>query len=317
MKNLFLVILFFGLIIGTQIVLFKENQSSIDGLKFEELTESIIEIKSTNFRGQPNFGSGIIISNDGYIITASHLVNSAASITLVNQGIDYPARLIGYDQFSDVAVLKSEMKDLRPINFPNNLDVSVGDKVYALGNPFNLGISVSSGILSATGRNFGNPYLDIFQTDASINRGNSGGALVNERGEFIGMNVSIASISGGSEGVGFALPSDKVISIAQEIIKYGAIKRAWIGDFRFRGISYKDNKNQILPGLLVIGNDETINGGLEDGDIILKIKGASAKWGTFIASINSIKPGEEIELEVVRDNQLFELKIVTVLKPTY
>lgn len=317
MKNLFLVILFFGLIIGTQIVFFKENQSSIDGLKFEELTESIIEIKSTNFRGQPNFGSGIIISNDGYIITASHLVNSAASITLVNQGIDYPARLIGYDQFSDVAVLKSEMKDLRPINFPNNLDVSVGDKVYALGNPFNLGISVSSGILSATGRNFGNPYLDIFQTDASINRGNSGGALVNERGEFIGMNVSIASISGGSEGVGFALPSDKVISIAQEIIKYGAIKRAWIGDFRFRGISYKDNKNQILPGLLVIGNDETINGGLEDGDIILKIKGASAIWGTFIASINSIKPGEEIELEVVRDNQLFELKIVTVLKPTY
>ena len=317
MKNLFLVILFFGLIIGTQIVFFKENQSSIDRLKFEELTESIIEIKSTNFRGQPNFGSGIIISNDGYIITASHLVNNAASITLVNQGSDYPAKLIGYDQFSDVAVLKSEMKDLRPINFSNTLDVSVGDKVYALGNPFNLGISVSSGILSATGRNFGNPYLDIFQTDASINRGNSGGALINERGEFIGMNVSIASISGGSEGVGFALPSDKVISIAQEIIKYGAIKRAWIGDFRFRGISYKDNKNQILPGLLVIGNDETINGGLEDGDVILKIKGASAIWGTFIASINSIKPGEEIELEVVRDNQLIELKIVTVLKPAY
>jgi len=317
MKNLFLVILFFGLIIGSQIVFFKENQSSIDGLKFEELTESIVEIKSTNFRGQSNFGSGIIISNDGYIITASHLVNNAASITLVNQGSDYPAKLIGYDQFSDVAVLKSEMKDLRPINFSNNLDVSVGDKVYALGNPFNLGISVSSGILSATGRNFGNPYLDIFQTDASINRGNSGGALINERGEFIGMNVSIASISGGSEGVGFALPSDKVISIAQEIIKYGAIKRAWIGDFRFRGISYKDNKNQILPGLLVIGNDETINGGLEDGDVILKIKGASAIWGTFIASINSIKPGEEIELEVVRDNQLIELKIVTVLKPAY
>ena len=236
---------------------------------------------------------------------------------MVNQGSDYPAKLIGYDQFSDVAVLKSEMKDLRPINFSNTLDVSVGDKVYALGNPFNLGISVSSGILSATGRNFGNPYLDIFQTDASINRGNSGGALINERGEFIGMNVSIASISGGSEGVGFALPSDKVISIAQEIIKYGAIKRAWIGDFRFRGISYKDNKNQILPGLLVIGNDETINGGLEDGDVILKIKGASAIWGTFIASINSIKPGEEIELEVVRDNQLIELKIVTVLKPAY
>jgi len=317
MKNLFLVILFFGLIIGSQIVFFKENQSSIDGLKFEELTESIVEIKSTNFRGQSNFGSGIIISNDGYIITASHLVNNAASITLVNQGSDYPAKLIGYDQFSDVAVLKSEMKDLRPINFSNTLDVSVGDKVYALGNPFNLGISVSSGILSATGRNFGNPYLDIFQTDASINRGNSGGALINERGEFIGMNVSIASISGGSEGVGFALPSDKVISIAQEIIKYGAIKRAWIGDFRFRGISYKDNKNQILPGLLVIGNDETINGGLEDGDVILKIKGASAIWGTFIASINSIKPGEEIELEVVRDNQLIELKIVTVLKPAY
>ena len=317
MKNLFLVILFFGLIIGSQIVFFNKNQSSGDELKFEELTESIIEIKSTNFRGLSNFGSGIIISDDGYIITASHLVNNAASITLVYQGNDFPAKLIGYDQFSDVAVLKSEMNDLRPIKFPNNLDASVGDKVYALGNPFNLGISVSSRILSATGRNFGNPYLDIFQTDASINRGNSGGALINEKGEFIGMNVSIASISGGSEGVGFALPSDKVISIAQEIIKYGAIKRAWIGDFRFRGISYKDNKNQILPGLLVIGNDKTINGGLEDGDIILKIKGASALWGTFIAAINSIKPGEEIELEVVRRNKLIDLKIVTVLKPDY
>ena len=217
MKNLFLVILFFGLIIGSQIVFFNKNQSSGDELKFEELTESIVEIKYTNFRGQSNFGSGMIVSNDGYIITASHLVNNAASITLVNQGNDFPAKLIGYDQFSDVAVLKSEMNDLRPIKFPNNLDASVGDKVYALGNPFNLGISVSSGILSATGRNFGNPYLDIFQTDASINRGNSGGALINEKGEFIGMNVSIASISGGSEGVGFALPSDKVISIAIEI----------------------------------------------------------------------------------------------------
>ena len=113
------------------------------------------------------------------------------------------------------------------------------------------------------------------------------------------------------------LPSDKVISIAQEIIKYGAIKRAWIGDFRFRGISYKDNKNKILQGLLVIGNDKTINGGLEYGDIIVKIKGASALWGTFIAAINSIKPGEEIELEVVRRNKLIDLKIVTVLKPDY
>ena len=118
-----------------------------------------------------------------------------------------------------------------------------------------------------------------------------------------------------SEGVGFALPSDKVISIAQEIIKFGAIQRAWIGDFRFRGISYRDKKNQILPGLLVIGNDNTINNGLENGDVILKIKGASAIWGTFIASINSIKPGEEIELEVARENELIELKIVTVLKP--
>jgi len=315
MKNLFLVILFFGLVIGSQIVFFKENQSSDNQLKFEELMESIIEVKSTNFRGQSNFGSGIIISDDGYIITASHLVNNAATITLVNQGSDFPAKLIGYDQFSDVAVLKSEMNDLRPIRMPNNLDVSIGDKVYALGNPFNLGISVSSGILSATGRNFGNPYLNIFQTDASINRGNSGGALVNQRGEFIGMNISIASISGGSEGVGFALPSDKVISIAQEIIKYGSIKRAWIGDLRFRGISYRDNENQIMPGLLVIGNDKTISGGLEDGDIILKIKGASAIWSTFIASINSIKPGEEIELEVVRKDKLIELKIVTVLKP--
>lgn len=315
MKNLFLVLLFLGLLVGTQIVLFLESKSNNSELNLEEIMPSILEVKSTNFRGNSSFGSGVVISDDGYVITAFHIVSNATDIAITYEGKDYPAKLIGYDQFSDIAVLKSEINDLKPIKFSNSMDVSIGDKVYALGNPFNLGISVSSGILSATGRNFGNPYLDIFQTDASINRGNSGGALVNKNGEFIGLNVSIASVSGGSEGVGFALPSDKVIGIAQEIIKFGEIKRAWIGDFRFRGVSYRKESGEVVPGLLVIGSDQTIDDGLEDGDIIISIKGTDALWRTFIASVNSISPGENIDFEIVRDGKIIPLKIATVLRP--
>tara|TARA_B100000214_G_scaffold130177_1_gene92567 strand:- start:4343 stop:5041 length:699 start_codon:yes stop_codon:yes gene_type:complete len=225
------------------------------------------------------------------------------------------ANLIGFDEYADLAVLKINKGDLRPIEFPENFDFEVGQTVFAIGNPYNLGISVSKGILSGTGRNFGNPYLDIIQTDAAINQGSSGGAIVNADGELMGLSTSIASISGGSDGVGFALPAERVISIANEIIKYGEVNRAWIGDFKFKR-GYYNLDNTKIPALFVFGIDNSnIENGLKDGDIILEVKGVEARWNVLKASVNSILPGEILELKVDRNGEIIILEIITRERP--
>ena len=315
MKNWFLLILFVGMFLGIQLFLL-ENNSSQNRLNFNEVIESIIEIETEDLSGKKSFGSGVIISKDGYIITAYHLVKNSRQITIKFLGKKHKASLIGFDVYSDVAVLKTALRELNPIKFPDNFEINVGDIVYAVGNPFDLGVSVSKGILSATGRNFGNPYLDVIQTDASINQGNSGGALLNSQGEFLGLSTSIASNSGGSDGVGFALPAEKVIQISQDLIKYGEVQRAWIGNFRFRQISFQNIAGQINPGLLVYGNDDSVEG-LKDGDLIIKIKNSPALWRTFIASINSISPEETIQLVVIRDDLEKTLNIKTKQRPRF
>ncbi len=230
MKKLFFLILLLGAFFGAQVVYFQNFVKSEKVLDFDQISNSIVSIESQPNNPNQRFGSGVIISSDGYIITAFHLLSgSLSSIKIDDQS--YTANLIGFDEYADLAVLKVNGDNLRPIIFSAIDDLKVGDTVYAIGNPFNLGISVSKGILSATGRNFGNPYLDIIQTDAAINLGSSGGAIINEAGELIGLSTLIASGSGGSDGVGFALPSSRVLSIANEIIKYGDVSRAWIGDF--------------------------------------------------------------------------------------
>ena len=227
----------------------------------------------------------------------------------------YIANLIGFDEYADLAVLKIDEENLRPIDFPDSFDYKVGEEVFAIGNPYNLGISVSKGILSGTGRNFGNPYLDIIQTDAAINQGSSGGAIIDSSGKLMGLSTSIASISGGSDGVGFALPAERVISISNEIIKFGRVNRAWIGDFKFqRGFYSKDNER--IPALYVFGVDNSdIEGGLKDGDIIIDIKGSEARWNILKASVNSILPGEILELTIDRSGRILKLKIQTKERP--
>ena len=204
------------------------------------------------------------------------------------------------------------------LKFSDQKNLEIGQTVYAIGNPYNIGISVSRGILSATGRNFGNPYLDIIQTDAAINKGNSGGALINEFGELIGLSTLIASASGGSDGVGFALPSGKVLSITNEIIKYGKVSRAWIGEFRFRRGFYTDAEtNNRIPALytVALNNNSNFENGLEDGDIIISIKDADARWNTLLASVNSISPGDILELKIIRSNEQLDLNLVTKERP--
>ena len=314
MRNLFLLILFFGLFFGIQIVYFENSLNKNIQLDFEDVSKSIVSIESVPNTPQKKFGSGVIISNDGYIVTAFHILSGTLSSIKIDQEI-YIANLIGFDEYADLAVLKINEENLRSIDFPDNFDSRIGQTVFAIGNPYNLGISVSKGILSGTGRNFGNPYLDIIQTDAAINQGSSGGAIINSDGQLIGLSTSIASISGGSDGVGFALPAERVISIANEIIKYGQVNRAWIGDFKFkRGYYNKDNIR--VPALYVFGiNNSNIKGGLKDGDIIIDIKGAEARWNILKASVNSILPGEMLELTIDRSGEVIRLEIITRERP--
>ena len=314
MRNLFLLILFFGLFFGIQIVYFENSLNKNIQLDFEDVSKSIVSIESVPNTPQKKFGSGVIISNDGYIVTAFHILSGTLSSIKIDQEI-YIANLIGFDEYADLAVLKINEENLRSIDFPDNFDSRIGQTVFAIGNPYNLGISVSKGILSGTGRNFGNPYLDVIQTDAAINQGSSGGAIINSDGQLIGLSTSIASISGGSDGVGFALPAERVISIANEIIKYGRVNRAWIGDFKFKRGYYNKN-NERLPALYVFGIDNSnINGGLKDGDIIIDIKGAEARWNILKASVNSILPGEMLELTVDRSGEIIKLEIMTRERP--
>jgi len=314
MRNLFLLILFFGLFFGGQIVYFEKTLNKNSQIDFEDISQSIVSIESVPNTPQKKFGSGVIISNDGYIVTAFHILSGTLSTVKIDEKT-YIANLIGFDEYADLAVLKINEDNLRSIDFPNKFDLKIGETVFAIGNPYNLGISVSKGILSGTGRNFGNPYLDIIQTDAAINQGSSGGAIINSDGQLIGLSTSIASVSGGSDGVGFALPAERVIYIANEIIKYGQINRAWIGDFQFkRGYYNKDNER--VPALYVFGIDNSnIKGGLKDGDIIIDIKGSEARWNILKASVNSISPGDTLELTIDRSGEIILLGIVTRERP--
>lgn len=315
MKNLFLLLLFLGIFVGIQIALLKSDNEDEIKIDYEEIISSVVQIETTDFRGTKTFGSGVVVSEDGYIITAYHLLVNSQNISVKFNGNSMIARVIGFDQFSDIAVVKIENKNLRPIDFPQPQKIDIGTRVYAIGNPYNVGISMSSGIISATNRHFGNPYLEIIQTDASINKGNSGGALVDEQGKFLGLNISIASLSGGSDGVGFALPAEKVISITEEIIKHGKVKKAWLGNFSFRDVIYRAQEGQQVRALQVIGNDLNIENGLRDKDIIISIKGSEPLWSTLRASINSLSPGDILELIVIRNNERINLNLKTVERP--
>ena len=314
MRNLFLLILFFGLFFGGQIVYFEKTLNKNSEIDFEDISQSIVSIESVPNTPQKKFGSGVIISNDGYIVTAFHILSGTLSTVKIDEKT-YIANLIGFDEYADLAVLKINEDNLRSIDFPDKFDLKIGETVFAIGNPYNLGISVSKGILSGTGRNFGNPYLDIIQTDAAINQGSSGGAIINSNRQLIGLSTSIASVSGGSDGVGFALPAERIIFIANEIIKYGQINRAWIGDFQFkRGYYNKDNER--VPALYVFGIDNSnIKGGLKDGDIIIDIKGSEARWNILKASVNSISPGDTLELTIDRSGEIILLRIITRERP--
>ena len=236
-----------------------------------------------------------------------------------NDGEIAEAILIGADKYSDIAVLKiTGFEDLNPIDSAESSNIRVGDEVLAIGNPFGVGKTVTSGIISATGRDYGNPYLELLQTDAAINPGNSGGALLNEEGNLIGINSSIYSKTGTYSGIGFAIPSEKVIQVASELIKFGKVRNSWIGDFQVRQIRL-NLSNNLVPALSIIKIDGTSGianplelNGISEGEIILKINDLPATWTNLTTALKLTFPGDEILFEIYGKDKNKEVLVKTI-----
>ena len=245
-------------------------------------------------------GSGVIFSKEGYIVTNLHILNSKNINVQLNNGKNYSANIIGIDKNADIAVLKiSADENLNPINIADSDNLKIGDKVLAIGNPYGIGISVSNGIVSATGRDYGNPYLQLIQTDAAINPGNSGGALINENGNLIGINSKIFSSTGAYQGIGFAIPSNLVVQIATQLIRFGEVKSLWIGNFRVSRVDLKIN-DKYSSGLRIVEMEKIgplFDRGVQINDIITKINDQDSNWNNLIQSLRYATLGESLKLE--------------------
>ena len=278
----------------------------------EKSISSVVTISSVNNKllknNRSGIGSGVIFSYDGYIVTNLHILSGQNINVKLDNGKNYLASIIGIDKNTDIAVLKiSSSEELKPINFANSDSLKIGDRVLAIGNPYGIGISVSNGIISATGRDYGNPYLQLIQTDAAINPGNSGGALINENGNLIGINSKIFSKTGAYQGIGFAIPSNLVVQIATQLIKYGNVKTLWIGNFRVARTRINTD-GKVINGLRIIEMENAgplHNKGVRANDIIIGINDENANWNNLISSLKFATLGENLKLDLITNaNQL-------------
>ncbi len=268
-------------------------------------------------RKSHSLGSGVIISENGYIVTNNHVVEGADEIivTLPNDEKEYKAKIIGEDSKTDLAVVKIEAKSLHVAKFSDSSNLLEGDLVFAIGNPFGVGETITQGIISALNKNnVGlNQYENFIQTDASINPGNSGGALVDSRGGLIGINSAILSKGGGNNGVGFAIPSNMVQKIAVSLIANGKIERGFIG------VSISDLSNDVKElyenqqGSLILSvekNSPAQKAGLQRGDLITQVDGVKIKNSHDLKNtIAAIMPNKTITIAYEREKKLKSAKV--------
>ncbi len=265
-------------------------------------------------------GSGVIFdAKAGYIVTNAHVVENASEITVTLQdGRDLKAEIVGSDEPSDVAVLKVKTDSLIQIALGDSAKVEVGDFVVAIGNPFGLQHTVTSGIISGLSRSGINPdgYEDFIQTDASINPGNSGGALVNLRGELIGINTAILSRSGGNIGIGFAIPVNMAHSVMDQLIKYGSVKRGLLGVSMYT-VTPDIAQSLGLPnaqGALVsqvVDGSPAEKAGIHTGDVITSVNGQSVKSnGELRNAIGLMRVGDKVEIGLLREGKPLHLTAV-------
>ena len=273
-----------------------------------------------------SLGSGVLVSPEGIILTNHHVISDADEIDVaLADGRKVKAKIIGSDPETDIAVLKIEPKQLpAPIALGKIESVHVGDVVLAIGNPFGVGQTVTSGIVSAMGRDHVgiNTFENFIQTDAAINPGNSGGALVDTRGNLIGINTAIYSNNGGSMGIGFAIPINLVKQVMESILKNGGVTRGWIG-VEPQNLSKELSESLGLPsntvGVLISGVLEggpAARGGIKPGDVLVSVNGNSTQdVRQLLNQIAQIGPGNEATLKILRKDKALELKVQTGKRP--
>jgi len=266
---------------------------------------------------QHSLGSGVVISTDGYILTNNHVVENADKIVVNFHGEkEYEAEVIGTDPPTDVALIKIDAEDLPAITIGDSDALRVGDQVMAIGNPFGVGQTVTMGIVSALGRNIGlMDYSDLIQTDASINPGNSGGALVNMAGELVGMNAAILSRSGGSQGIGFAIPTKMAMRVVESLKTDGKVQRAYLGVLPqevTQAMAQVYGLDKPEGVLIAQVNEDTPaqEAGLKEGDIILSVDGKPIKNPSMLRNIISLSEvGHRAKLEILRDGKHKTVKV--------
>ena len=271
-----------------------------------------------------SLGSGVIVSPEGYILTNSHVVEAADEIeVLLADGKKLLAKLVGNDPETDLAVLRVEATGLPAITFGSSESLRVGDVVLAIGNPFGVGQTVTSGIVSALDRGqLGiNTFENFIQTDAAINPGNSGGALIDAAGSLVGINTAIFSRSGGSIGIGFAIPVSTGRQVMEQIIKTGTVTRGWIGvevqeitPSLAESFKLKDVRGALIAGVLRGGPAE--KGGLKPGDVLIGVEGKPVTdTRSMLGLIAGLQPGATAKLRLRRGQEEVELGVVVGKRP--
>jgi len=285
----------------------------------EELSQPRVEKRN-------NLGSGVIVNKNGYIITNHHVIENASEIRVVlRDGRSMAARVVGTDPETDLAVLQASGEDFPVAQLGRSEDLQIGDVVLAIGNGFGLGQTVTMGIVSALGRqSLGlTSYDNFIQTDAAINPGNSGGALINPYGDVIGINTAIYTKSGGSEGVGFAIPAQLVNKVFEQIRDKGRVVRGWIGVTTTQAVTPElaqalglgDAKGLLIAQIL--RNGPADKAGIKPGDVIQKVNGIEAKTARVMVDlVADIQPGEDVKIELTRDGNSQTVHVEVIERPT-
>ena len=273
---------------------------------------------------QMGLGSGVIVSPEGFVLTNNHVVEGADEINVaLNDGRRTQAKLVGTDPETDLAVLQIKLDQLPVMVMSKSDQTQVGDIVLAIGNPFGVGQTVTSGIVSALGRNqLGiNTFENFIQTDAAINPGNSGGALVDVQGNLLGINTAIYSRSGGSMGIGFAIPVSTARQVLEGIVKEGQVVRGWIGvepteitTELAKTFNVRVDSGVIITGVLQAG--PAYKAGIRPGDVVMAVEGKSVKSvSELLALVSSLKPGSVASLQVLRESQEMVLRVTPAQRP--